>query len=410
MFRRRETTEARRVRLNESEAFLQVLCTGFMLDPQAARRFFYEDPYFEVNQRWGLWLRRWSEWKLVSILTAIPLTVRIGTRAVPCYGISGVTTLPEYRRRGFASKLLRAVGASLRAAGAPLAILQAFDHGFYRRHGWETVSALPQVRLEPAQLPRYRDALPRRARPADYESVKRVYETHGARPTGSLVRDDRRWEYLFWSLPNLWVVDGHDGIEGYMFYDFLDSGWTLRVREMVWCTERARRSLIRWLAENEESVKVVELNLPLERWQQLGLSGWRSPPNDPHTPIYTIQMLPHLMARPIASRALLERLLAQTPVPPAFQPFTLQVRHELTGERETISIIADGQALAVGEGLPELPSLALTLQTLALLTFGTLSVAELHARRLLRAPESILPTLEVLFPEQHPVLTPIDYF
>jgi predicted acetyltransferase len=52
----------------------------------------------------------------------------------------------------------------------------------------------------------------------------------------------------------------------------------------------------------------------------------------------------------------------------------------------------------------------LTPQTLALLAFGTFSVAELHARRQLHAPETVLHTLETLFPERRPALTPIDYF
>ena len=410
MFRRRDATEARRARLDESEEFLQVICAGFNLDRRTARRFFYDDPYYEVNQRWGLWLRHWSEWKLVSVLTAVPLTIRIGARAVPCYGIAGVATLPEYRRRGLASELLRATVDALRAAGVPLAILQAFDHKFYRKHGWETVGYLPQIRLAPAQLPRYNAPPLRRAYPDDHEAVMRLYDACGARYTGSLVRDERRWEYLFWNLPNLWVVDGQDGIEGYLFYDFVDSGWTLRVREMVWRTEQARRALIGWLAANEESVKAIEFNLPLEAWQQLGISGWQSPPSDPHTPVYTIQVLPQLMARPVSCRALLETLLAETPAPNGFQPFTLTVRSGNSGDGETLSITAHDGALAVGDEQPDLPTLALTPQTLALLAFGTFGVAELHARRLLHTPESVIHSLEAVFPEHRPAFTPIDHF
>lgn len=410
MFRRRDATETRQARLDESEEFLQVICAGFNLDRRTARRFFYDDPYFEVNQRWGLWLRHWSEWKLVSVLTAVPLTIRIGSRAVPCYGISGVTTLPEYRRRGLASALLRAVVDALQAEGAPLAILQAFDHKFYRKHGWETVGYLPQVRLAPAQLPRY-DAPPlRRAYPDDLEAVMRLYDACGARYTGSLARDERRWQYLFWNIPNLWLADGQDGIEGYLFYDFVDSGWTLRVREMVWRTEQARRALIGWLAVNEESVKAIEFNLPLEAWQRLGISGWQSPPSDPHTPIYTIQVLPQLMARPVSCRALLETLLAEMPAPDGFQPFTLAVRNGNSGDGETLSLTAQGGALVIGDAQPDLFTLTLTPQTLALLAFGTFSVPELHARRMLHAPDAVLHALEMLFPERRPALTPIDYF
>ena len=410
MFRRRDATETRRVRLDESEEFLQTLCAGFSLDMRTARRFFYDDPYYEVNQRWGLWLRHWSEWKLVSILTAVPLTIRIGARAVPCYGISGVTTLPEYRRRGLASALLRAVVDALRAEGAPLAILQAFDHKFYRKHGWETVGYLPQVRLAPAQLPRYSAPPLRRAYPDDHEAVMHLYDEYGMRPTGSLVRDERRWEYLFWNLPNLWVADAQDGIEGYLFYDFVDSGWTLRVRELLWRTERARRAIIGWLAANEESVKAIEFNLPLEAWQRLGVSGWQSPPSDPHTPVYTIQVLPQLMARPVSCRALLETLLAETPAPDGFQPFTLAVRNGNSSDGETLSLTVQGGALVVGNAQPNLFTLTLTPQTLALLAFGTFSVPELHARRMLHAPDAVLHALEMLFPERHPALTPIDYF
>lgn len=410
MFRRRDATETRRVRLDESEAFLQTLCAGFNLDVRTARRFFYDDPYFEVNQRWGLWLRQWSEWKLVSILTAVPLTIRIGARAVPCYGIAGVATLPEYRRRGLASALLRAVIDALHAEDAPLTILQAFDHAFYRKHGWETVGYLPQVRLAPTQLPRYNAPLPRRAYPTDYEAVMRLYEACGTRWTGSLVRDERRWEYLFWNLPNLWVVDGDDGLEGYLFYDFIDTGWTLRVRELLWCTERARCALIGWLAANEESVKLIEFNLPLEAWQRLGMSGWQSPPSDPHVPIYSIQVLPQLMARPVSSRALLQALLAEMPAPDGFQPFTLRMHHGDAGAGESVSIVAREGQLVVDAELSDLPTLTLTPQTLALLVFGTLGVAELHARRLLHAPDAILHTLERLFPKHTPALTPIDYF
>jgi len=34
----------------------------------------------------------------------------------------------------------------------------------------------------------------------------------------------------------------------------------------------------------------------------------------------------------------------------------------------------------------------------------------LHARRLLHAPDAVLHTLGMLFPERRPALTPIDYF
>jgi hypothetical protein len=101
-------------------------------------------------------------------------------------------------------------------------------------------------------------------------------------------------------------------------------------------------------------------------------------------------VLPQLMARPVSCRALLETLLAETPAPDGFQPFTLAVRNGNSGDGETLSLTVQGGALVVGDAQPDLFTLALTPQTLALLAFGTFSVPELHARRLLHAPDAVL--------------------
>ncbi|MFN3690383.1 MAG: enhanced intracellular survival protein Eis [Fimbriimonadales bacterium] len=407
----RAETEARQVAPDESEWFLRVLCAGFGLDMSVARRYFYDDPYFEVNQRWGLWLSERGGRALVSILTAVPLTMWIGERRVSLYGIAGVATLPDYRRRGFAAELLRRVLQSLAREGAPLAILQAFNHEFYRKLGWETVGAIAHARLSPKQLPRYDAAPLRRASIADHEAVKQLHAQYGERRTGSLVRDERRWDYLFWNLPNLWVYEQHGQITGYLFYDFLDSGWTLRVREMVWSTESARRAILGWLSANEESVQQVEFQLPIEAMASLGLLGWSAPPAEPSQPFYTIQVLPNFMARPVHAPTLLRILLEGVPAPERFQPFNLRVRDQVLKDNgELVSIGADGGLLKVGTALPDAPVLSLTPTSCAMLALGTMSVAELRARRILSAPEPLVDTLEALFPERKPCLAPIDFF
>jgi predicted acetyltransferase len=411
MLWRRAETEARRVAPDESEWFLRVLCAGFGLDISSARRFFYDDPYFEVNQRWGLWLHERGSQTLVSILTAIPLTMWIGERPVPFYGVAGVATLPEYRRRGFAAELLRQSLQSLHQEGAPLAILQAFNHEFYRKLGWETVGAIAHARLTPKQLPRYRGEALRRAGVADHPAVMRLHEQCCPRRTGSLLRDERRWEYLFWNLPNLWVYDADGEIEGYLFYDFLDSGWTLRVREMVWRTERARRAILGWLADNEESVQQVEFQMPLESLAMLGLMGWGAPPVEPNQPFYTAQVFPNFMARPVHAPTLLRKLLDDVPAPAGFQPFNLRVRDAvLKANGETIGVGSETGLVKVGAELPDVLTISLAPTTLAMLAFGTLSAPELCARRILNAPESLIETLDVLFPERRPCLAPIDFF
>ncbi len=411
MFWRRAETEARRVTTDESEWFLRVLCRGFELEASSARRFFYDDPYYEVNQRWGLWLHEDDQSVLVSILTAVPLTMRVGERFVGVCGIAGVTTLPEYRRQGFAAELLRRVLRRLYVERAPLAVLQAFNHEFYRKLGWETVGATALARLSPRQLPRYPAPPLRRATPQDRDAVIRLHAHYGVQRTGSLQRDTRRWNYLFWNLPNLWVYEAAGQLEGYLFYDFLESGWVLRVREMVWSSERARRAIWGWLASNEESVMQVEVSLPLDELASLRLLGWQSPPDEPSEPFYTVQVLPNFMARPVHAPTLLHSLLDGAPAPDGFAPFNLRVRDRaITARDDMMGVCAAGETLQVGAAIRRAPTITLAPTALALLTYGTLSAPEMHARRLLHAPDALLPILDALFPERRPCLTPIDYF
>lgn len=408
---RTESLEARHIRDEELEWFLRVLCASFGLDYSTARRFFYDDPYFEVNQRWGLWLHERAGRTLVSVATAIPLQILLNGRAVACYGIAGVATLPEYRRRGFANHLLQQMLHALYAERAPLAILQAFNHDFYRKLGWETVSVIAHARLEPKQLPRYETVPLRRVTPADAPAVKAFYERHYLPRTGSLVRDERRWEYLFWNLPNLWLCEFAGQLEGYIFYDFLDSGWTLRVRELLWSTERARRALLGWLAANEESVRHVEFQMSLEQLASLRLMGWHLPPSEPTQPMYSVQIVPNLMARPIHAHALLQALLEGVPAPKGFQSFNLRVRDSVLSENSTaVGFVAQNGRVRLTNGLPDAPTLSVAPTVLAMIAFGTLSVPELRARRMLSVPDTLVDALDALFPEQSPCLTPIDFF
>src|SRR5207253_9243636 len=58
--------------------------------------------------------------ELRVVLNLIPLPTWFGTAPVPCAGLSGVATPPEYRRQGYIGRLLRATLEELRATSRPL--------------------------------------------------------------------------------------------------------------------------------------------------------------------------------------------------------------------------------------------------------------------------------------------------
>jgi predicted acetyltransferase len=397
----------------EEEAFLRLLCMGFGFDLSTARPYFYEDPYYPHNQRWGLWVGEGRSRMLVSVLTAIPLQMWVGERLLPCMGIAGVTTHPQHRRRGYARQLLTAVLNALHAQGIPGAALQAFDFGFYRPLGWEVVGTLLRVRLTPMQLPPFPPVGVRRAVEADYPAIRQLYEQHArsAHVTGRLLRDELRWNYLLWNFRHKLVYAEGDTVQGYLIYDFTEAGWVLRVREMVWRTEQARRALLGWLATNEEHVRHIEFSGTPDELAQLQLTGWRLSQSNPDEALLRWELMLGFMWRVVQPLHLLQLLLSSCSAEGG-QSFCLALNDpQIEANTGVYTVLASKDGWQVERGVREgFPTIKMGMRTLAMLTMGTFSVSELVARELLTVPPALLDTLEQLFPLRSPCLRPMDYF
>lgn len=407
---RRPAVHIHRVPFEEEEAFLRVVCNAFGVDLPSIRTHFYDDPYYPANQRWGLWVEEGGHQRLVSVLTGVPLELYVGERTIPCVGVAGVGTLSSHRRRGYAGQLLSALVRALHEEGMPLAILQAFHHGFYRRFGWETVGTLGRVRVAPSQMTPFPSVGVRRAFPSDYPAVRHLHAQYRIPKTGALVRDDLRWDYLFWNFRNKWVCEQDGQVEGYLFYDFLEGGLILRVREILWSTERARYALLGWLAHNEERVRQVEFNGTIDELLQLRLNPLSTGHDDPEKPILQYEVLPGFMARVLDPFRLLSALLEGCPIPQEFQPFSLTVLDRLLGTQPPIALLARGEVITVAQGTMVEPSLTLGSETLARLALGAMEPRELFQRDKHGFPPELRPTLESLFPSRNPCLRPIDFF
>jgi predicted acetyltransferase len=400
----------------EEEAFLRLLCMGFGFDLSTARPYFYEDPYYPHNQRWGLWVGEGRSRTLVSILTAIPLQMWVGEQLIPFMGIAGVTTHPQYRRRGYARQLLTVVLNALHAQGVPGAALQAFDFGFYRPLGWEVVGTLLRVRLTPMQLPPFPPVGVRRAVEADYPAMRQLYEQHARSAhqksaAGRLQRDELRWSYLLWNFRHKLVYVEGDTVQGYLIYDFTEAGWVLRTREMVWRTEQARRALLGWLATNEEHVRHIEFSGTPDELAQLQLTGWRLSQSNPDEALLRWELMLGFMWRVVQPLHLLQLLLSSCSAEDG-QSFCLALNDpQIEANTGVYTVLASKDGWQVERGVREgFPTIKMGMRTLAMLTMGTFSVSELVARELLTVPPALLDTLEQLFPLRSPCLRPMDYF
>ncbi len=407
---RRPPVRIERVPFEEEEAFLQVVANAFGIDPLSIRTHFYEDPYYPYNQRWGLWVEEGSRQRLVSVLTVVPLEMWVGDRLLPCVGIAGVGTYAPYRRRGYAGQLLTSLVRALHQQGVPLAILQAFHHGFYRRYGWETVGTLGRVRVSPAHLSQFPALGVRRALPSDYPAMQSLHAQLTTPKTGMLERDTLRWEYLFWNFRHKWVYEIEGQIEGYMMYDFLEGGSVLRIREILWATERARQALFGWLARNEERVRWIEFNGTLEELLHLRLPPLQEGHDDPEKPLLQYELMPGFMARVVEVPSLLSHLLSGKPIPEGFTPFTLQVQDPILGAHPPVAIMAEEGSLTVQQGRVVEPVVALSASALAQLVLGAMEALQLFLNWKLALPPNLRRTLESLFPFRNPCLRPIDFF
>jgi predicted acetyltransferase len=404
-----------RIEPEHEEAFLNLLCLGFQLDPSLARQGFYDDPQYLTNERWGLWAGGTEPENLASILTITPSSMHIGSHLFPTAGIAGVTTKPENRRRGYASRLLTHVLQTMPEYGYLAAALIPFDHDFYRQLGWETVGTLFRWRVPVRQLPRYSElAHMRRFEFDDIPVLQRLYATHARLHAGRIARDELRWHYLLWNNRRKWVWQNGEQAEGYLIYDVMENGDVVRPREAYWETDAARRGIVGWLAQNLEGARIIEFNgtpHDLQRWQ---LSYHDRAHTTPDHPLAQWEAMPNLMWRVVNVPTILEHLLVHLPQnisKISSQSFTFHIRDVQCRWNETpLTVLSDKNEWQLDEGITVKQTVKMDIRVFSMLAIGAVSPSEAWVRHWLKAPEALLPILETFFPRREPCLQLIDYF
>ena len=79
----------------------------------------------------------------VASASAVPMRQNVRGTVFPMAGVAGVATLPQARRRGYASALVTELLGIMRDGGYPVSTLYPFRPSFYERHGFV---GLPQAK------------------------------------------------------------------------------------------------------------------------------------------------------------------------------------------------------------------------------------------------------------------------
>ena len=305
-------------RTDELDAIIRLVSAAFSLPLEAARDVFFADPYLDVENKRALRVNG----EIVSCLTIIETTCRIGRGTARLAGIAGVVTLPRERRKGYAARLLLATLQTLRERRYPLCALVPFEADYYRRLGWEQAALSHRYLTAPQHLPNYPEArFVRAATPDDLYAVSRIYDAQADGKTLHCLRDAKRWKYLYDNVKQRAVFERDGHIEGYLWYEFVAAGLpepppdagaivpilppTLRILEMVAETPAARRGLLGHLAA-QTGMGCIEAEARLDT---LHRSGLLHPMQGALASLASIDIAPTVMARITDFSATIKALL-----------------------------------------------------------------------------------------------------
>ncbi len=212
----------RPIRESELEELLDLLC--LVHNPKGRERY---TGYIEGDPTW-----RTSQTPIVVVDGRIASTLRIWDRRVHVGatpfrmgGIGGVTTHPDYRKRGIATRLMAHAAEYMRDDGYDLGLLfSAIPARFYLRLGWCCVPLTgfgAELRSPPKRERSALEVLPF-DETRDLEETVALYQRHNAGRSGSMLRPRPYWDYgpsrVRGVLPAT-VVRSPDGLCGYINWE-----------------------------------------------------------------------------------------------------------------------------------------------------------------------------------------------
>jgi predicted acetyltransferase len=369
------------------------------------------------------WKRLRPEWTLCAFEdgemttthAAVPFRMRFNGAKLPVAGVTGVASLPWYRRLGHLRAIMAEQFRRWHENGeAPLAILYASMAAIYQRFGYGIVSRRLQYQLDRREIVwSFPLAIPGRVRaagPADLPLLEDLYRRHTAPRTGPLHRSPEMWTHgVFQAHPGRGVVrtivyeEGGTPL-GYLVYSVADEPptgpgpyQTVHLRELIWHSPTAYRGLWEHLARIDLAKEV------------------RAMPAPPDDPVFELLLEPRRLV-PRHLDGLMARLIDVTKALPA-RPYvgearlTFELKDELcpwNAGRWRLETSPSGAHLAAATAAA--PELTIPVDTLAKLVFGYLPAS--RAARMGRLDvhdATVLPTWDrALHTEYEPFC--YDYF
>ena len=230
--------------------------------------------------QWDWTLAAFDAGELAAGLVIVPFEQYVNGGRVPVGGIASVSCLPERRRGGYVSQLLRQSLATMRDAGQPLSLLATPHFSLYRKYGYEIAGRHISYAFPPKtaklRLPAPRGSY-RRVTPDDWQILDGLHDAHYSSRNGALARSEARWRTQVFhalGLPHDAVVWTNTAGEarGYAVYRTANRPspslpWgetTLRVEDWVALDAGAYAAILQYLLNHDLVHQIVLLASPDE--------------------------------------------------------------------------------------------------------------------------------------------------
>lgn len=284
--------DIRGIQASDAERYLRAMSTPFAFDPNEVDLLERFSLLFEPDRA----RCAFDGEEIVGTLGVFSLDMAVPGGRAPCAGTTQVTVLPTHRRRGALRGMIAAHFEEARTHEDPIAALWASDSAIYHRFGYGMATVFAEARIDRSHAALHRlvpEPGPVRLVPAEEApaTIRPVYDRVAATRPGTYARDDRWWERRLRDRPHdrdggtpflYAVVDGPEGVEGYVQYRIKPGDWEhhhgdgeLRLREVFAETPEAAASLWAYLLGHDLVASITTGMLPEDDLVFSLLDGWR---------------------------------------------------------------------------------------------------------------------------------------
>lgn len=370
---------------------------------------FHASPPFRDKEAWEeaireredvIYLALFEDETAAATVAGSPMTQQVRGALYDASAVWGVVTDPGARRRGYCRRLMTRLMAAQRDEGWPLSCLYPFRASFYERMGYVKFPLTSKVSFKPGDLgpllEKDLDGKVERMLIGDGYDAYRSYTKRLQRRTHGMAvfvhgektraqKEKRHWLALA-------KVDGE--VEGLMVYRLEGervTEFTLRAIRFYYDTSRGKYLLLQWIARHVDQASEAELWLPpFERpatwWADIQLSA-EAPARGPMGRVVDLGEIGGMATGPGSFKARVSDPLC---------PW-----NEGTWQLETV----DGRLRVRRASQADV---ALTIQALAALVYGTHDPADFAFRGWGDPSPALQATMRTMFPPRLPYLH--EYF